>query len=391
MDDQQKTKRNYILTGILILIWVFSFGYMTIKDRLASRTSENSTATTTVSDKTIKIGVALALSGDAAPWGEASRNAVELAAADLSKSNILGGKKLQFFIEDTKSSSKDSVSAVSKLLNIDAADAIMVTWLDSYQGAESIVPPTKVLISEDAAIEAVNEPLNHTNVFSLWYRTKSKSETILGDMQKSGYKKVYIVTLNDSYYTKLQQFFGQEAASRNMKILGTESLLADADTKTVISKIIQAKPDAVFFGSYDDKLSVNFFKNFAELTKGKIPLYGDEFVDQDFKGTSFNKQWFENIRFFVPADPDANFAAEYRQKFGKEPEFSAVNTYDTFTLLAKTIANSGTDDIAAILKKGEFDTFTYGKIRFDDIGGVVSDNKAIVMKQIKNGQISVVK
>ena len=339
-----------------------------------------------VSGETIKIGAALALSGDAAPWGEVSRNAAQLAVDEINETGGINGKQVALIIEDTKSSSKDSVTAASKLVNVDKAQAIMITWLDSYPGAESVMPVNMPLISQDAAIESVNVPVNHPNIFSLWYRTTAKAESVLGAMAQAHVKTAYIVTQNDSYYATLNDFLKKEAEKRGISIIATESLNPADDARTVVAKIKSLKPDAVFFGSYDDKLSVNFIKTYRDLIGYSVPFYGDEFIEQDFIGKSFNPAWFEGVTYYVPADPNKAFAEKYMARFGVDPKFSAGTTYDTVKILAQYLTDMPSDT-AAYMKSTSFNTVTYGKISFDEIGGVVADRAGIAIKRISGGKI----
>ena len=87
----------------------------------------------------------------------------------------------------------------------------------------------------------------------------------------------------------------------------------------------------------------------------------------------------------------ANFIAKYKARFGVDPMFSAVNTYDTVYVLAKYLKdNLGThtaEDLNTYMLSTKFDTLTYGPITFDSIGGVVSDQVAIVMKEVKGGAL----
>ncbi|OGG43291.1 hypothetical protein A2841_03815 [Candidatus Kaiserbacteria bacterium RIFCSPHIGHO2_01_FULL_48_10] len=339
-----------------------------------------------VAGETVKIGAALALSGDAAPWGEVSRNAAQLAVDEINQGGGINGKQVILAVEDTKSSSKDSVTAVSKLVNVDKVQAVMITWLDSYPGAESVMPVNMPLVSQDAAIESVNVPVNHPNVFSLWYRTAAKAESVLGAMAQEQVKTAYIVTQNDSYYATLNSFLKKEAGKQGIAIIAAESLNPSDDARTVVAKIKSLKPDAVFFGSYDDKLSVNFIKSYRDIIGYSIPFYGDEFIEQDFMGKSFNPAWFEGITYYVPADPNKAFAEKYMARFGVGPKFSAGTTYDTVKILAKYLADMPSDT-AAYMKGMSFNTVTYGKISFDEIGGVVTDRTGIAIKRISGGKI----
>ncbi len=361
-------------TWIAIILIVIA-GYFVV--------SRNKSAT---NDGVVTIGAALALSGDAAPWGEVSRNAAQLAIDEINEAGGIRGRQIALVVEDTKSSSKDSVSAVSKLVNVDKAQAVMITWLDSYPGAESVMPENIPLISQDAAIESVNVPVNHQNVFSLWYRTTAKAQSILGAMDRAHVKTAYLVTQNDSYYATLNAFLKEEAKKRGISIIASESLNPTDDGRTVVSKVKAAKPDAVFFGSYDDKLSVSFMKAYRGIIGYGIPLYGDEFIEQDFGNGNFDPAWFEGVVYYVPADPDPAFARKYEARFGKTPKFSAGTTYDTVNVLARYLADMPADT-ALYMRKTSFETVTYGKISFDEIGGIIADTAAITTKKISGGRI----
>ncbi|MCF7865484.1 MAG: ABC transporter substrate-binding protein [Candidatus Pacebacteria bacterium] len=338
-----------------------------------------------------KIGAALGLTGDASAWGEASRNAILLAQDEINAKGGIDGKKLEIVIEDMKSTSKDSVNAMSKLVNVDKVNAVMITWLDSYQGSESVVSENIPLISQDAAIESVNIPKNHKNVFSLWYRTSSKANVTIDEMIKSGVKTLYIVTQNDSYYSTLVQFLKKEVENRGIKIVGSEFMNSGSDVRTVISKVQSANPDAVFFGAYDEKLSVDFPKRWNELTKKDIALFADEFLEQSIQAKKVDAKWVEGAKYYVPSDPKADFVAKYKTRFGVEPMFSAINTYDTVYVLAKYLKDNPAphtaEDLNAYMLSTKFDTQTYGPIKFDSIGGVVSSSTAIMMKEVRGGKL----
>ncbi len=335
--------------------------------------------------ETIKIGAALALTGDAAPWGEESFKAAQMAVNEINSKGGIQGKNFELVVEDMKSSSKDSVTAVSKLINVDSVKAVMVTWLDSYQGSESIIPQNILLISQDAAIESVNTPVNHQNVFSLWYRTEAKALVTVDAMKKAEVKKLYIVLQNDSYYSKLKEFLVNEAERQGIQIVGQELINPDNDGRTVIAKINEEKPDAIFFGSYDPKLSFGFIKKYREISGKKIAFYGDEFIEQDLTDNNFNTSWLEGIKYYVPATPNEAFSEKFMAQFGHEPMFSAGTTYDTVYVIAKYLQDNP-QDISDYMKSVSFDTITYGKVTFDGIGGVVADKSAIMMKEIKGSK-----
>ncbi len=337
-------------------------------------------------DSPLKIGAAFALTGDAAPWGEESLRSAQLAVDEINEKGGVNGKKIELVTEDMKSSTAGGVSAVTKLINVDKVKAVMITWLDSYAGAESAVPKNMLMISQDAAIESVNTPVNHENVFSLWYRTAAKAKVTLDEMKRSGVKTVYLVLQHDSYYTKLLEFLKAEALNQDISIVGEELLNPTDDTRTTIAKISESKPDAVFFGSYDEKLSVSFLKRYNEIVRTPIAFYGDEFIEQDLANKNFNPTWLEGIKYYVPASPNLAFSEKFKERFGHLPMFSAGTTYDTVYVIAEYLKDNPRN-LNTYMKSTTFDTITYGKIKFDEIGGVVSDTSAITIKKISAGKV----
>ncbi len=336
---------------------------------------------------TVKIGAAFAMTGDAAPWGEASLNAAKLAVEEINKNGGINGKTAELVLEDTKSTSKDTVTAVSKLQNVDEVSAIAATWLDSFQGAGSVINDRMLLISQDAAIESVNMPKLYPRVFSTWYRTSAKSMVTIGQMKKQGVKKLYIILQNDPYYVTLMDFLKKEAVKEGIEIVGTEMVNPNnGDIRTIITKANSSGADGLFFGSYDSKLSAEFLKTYSLILKKSVAVFGDEFIEQEFTSGDFAPGLFEGIQYYVPAASTASFASKYKEKFGKDPVFSAGTTYDTIMIIARYLKDQP-EDIDSYMRSTTFDTITYGKVTFDQIGGVVSSVPAIVMKKIEASKI----
>lgn len=79
--------------------------------------------------KTIKIGVNMELSGAAGAYGQAEKQGIELAAQEINKAGgIKVGKtkkKVQMIYRDNKTSTTDSASVASKLVNNDKVVAVI--------------------------------------------------------------------------------------------------------------------------------------------------------------------------------------------------------------------------------------------------------------------------
>lgn len=337
------------------------------------------------SQESIKIGAALALTGDAAVWGEAAKNGIELAVKEINASAGQDSASISLVTEDTRSSSKDTVSAVSKLQNVDKVNALIVSWLDVYQGAESVLKPNTLMISPDAGTEGVNGTKVHTNVFSTWYRTQPKSELAVKHMAAHGVKKLYIIVQNDSYYVSAVGFTEAAAKKYGIEVVGKDMLSEGTDMQTILTKAAAKKPDAVFVALYDEKQNVDFLKKHGALLGATVKVYGDEFIQQNYNNTtSYNPQWFEGFYFYTPKQANTAFVEKYKAAYGKDPIFGASTAYDSVYMIAKALKDKPAD-LNSYMRATKFATVSYGEVTFDEIGGISTLESYFVIKQVQGG------
>ena len=330
-----------------------------------------------------KLGAALALSGDAAVWGEAALNGAKLAVNEINNDGGINGRPIELIVEDMKSTNKDSVLAVSKLQDVNKVNGLMISWLDVYTGPLGNIKADMLTISPDAGVEALRTEKVYPNVFSLWYRTGPKSELAVKTMAEMGKKKLYLIGQNDPYYIGALNFMKEAAKKYGVEIVGEDLLTSDIDMKSVLLKAQQAKPDVVFFGLYDEKQYAEIIKR-NKTYLGDAVLFADEFVQQNHTRKDFGENAFEGIYFYAPQQPDTKFITAYKEAYGKDPVFGAGPSYDAVKVFAE-YWKENPEDINRFMLNTSFDTVTFGKIGFDEFGGVKSDNNSFVIKQIKNG------
>ena len=348
----------------------------------------------------VKIGGAFALSGDSSvtSWGEAGKNGAQMAVYDINARGGINGQKVELVIEDMQSTSRGSVSAVSKLINVDHVTAIVgPSWLDVYQGAETLSSTKNiVMITPDGGVEAINGTTNgktiHKNVFSTWYRTDVKARQIVGYMAAHGVKRLAGLYANDSYYTDFSARVESYAKEKGIEIVDRELIGENAtDVRTLTLKIKNSNPDAVFFGFYDEKNIFNFLKIHKE-TFANVPLYGDEFVHDHYMRPEY-KDLYEGTVYFHATAPQSNFVLAYKARYGIEPVFGAGTAYDATKIIAKMLADKGinsdsnTPDYDAYLRNTSFDTVSYGRMTFDGIGGVKTANNQFDLWKVVDNRI----
>lgn len=340
----------------------------------------------------IKIGGAFGLSGFAAAWGEAERNAATLAIEEINKQGGVDGRQLVLISEDTASSPTKTVSAVNKLIDIDQVDVILgPSWLDSYQGAAPIADRKNiVMLTSSASITAVQgygEP-KYDNVFSTWYRTDQETEQLLEYLSDAGQTRIALFFQNDPFWVDLQSFIKQNLPDDLQIVSEMNFHSEEIDFRTYLQKLKQEDPDAIIFGLNSERAN-SAFLNQRQNIYPESTLYTTEWIEELATQPEIARL-LNNTFFIAPSVPDQNFIEKYIDRFGVDPVFSASNAYDAIYILAEAVEESGldSDSIKDYLRNNEFDTVSFGRMTFDDIGGVVGGD--FVIKEIIDGGVRIV-
>ena len=335
----------------------------------------------------VRIGAAVALTGDTSAWGEVEKNGIDLAASEINAAGGINGKQVQVIYEDTKSSSDGSLSAVQKLISVDdVSDIIGPTWLDSYPGAQGAVKNKNiVMITPSASITAVQQGQPIPNIFSTWYRTSALAKGLADTVRADGKKNVALVFQNDAYYQEFIDSFKAEAKIEGVNIASVDLINpGQTDFKTVFAKLKSEQVDGIVFGMYDEAMTDNFLRNHFQIAD-TIPLYSNDAVRGLMSNDQY-KKFLEGTTFVENFSPSNVFIQKYTAAYGTAPVLSASTAYDAMNILAQTI-QSKTSDQVAYIKSHTFDTVSFGAATFDSIGGINTSNSQYQIRKIVSGEI----
>jgi branched-chain amino acid transport system substrate-binding protein len=295
-----------------------------------NRTSQ-SRAPTTVSAP-ILVGAVLPLTGGLAFLGSGERIAMGLAVADVNARP--GGPRLDIAFEDSKSTSRDGVTAAQKLLA--AKPAAMVTSL-------TIVSLAANPILADAGVAqlalSVHPQITASaaNLFRPYYGFETEMRAIADFVGKSGAKRVAALWINvpesqvaiDNYLTPALRAPGGDVVASLPFGFDTR------DFKPLMAAIAAKRPDA---------LVVIDFGNMVASIVEAARLQG---IQNIIGSVGFVVTTPDGIKavtglpFAVPAfllEENASFNA-FRDRFkaasgGLDPNFDAVAAYDAVMLIA---------------------------------------------------------
>lgn len=94
----------------------------------------------------IKIGFVGPLSGFGAPWGEESKEAVEIAVKEINDGGGIKNKKLEVIYEDGKCASKEAVNAAHKLISVDQVKIILTVCGQESMAIAPLAEKNKVIM-----------------------------------------------------------------------------------------------------------------------------------------------------------------------------------------------------------------------------------------------------
>jgi len=325
-------------------------------------------------EDTTVIGGAFALTGMAATWGEAEMNGAQLAIEE-------SGKDITFIVEDIGDTNVKALSAVNKLITIDKADIIIgTTWLDTFGAAAPLSDQyNKIMITPSASITALKKEHNYPNIFSTYYRSESEAKAVAQAING----KVILVLDNDPFFQALSTAFKEIAEENKIHIIKEFDITpGETDFRTILLKIKQLQPNAIYWGLSEENSILAFLKQKKELgvnTEIYTTTAMVELADNEL---------FEGVHISTHPDVDAEFSKKYKQRFGKDPVFSASNAYDATKIALDALENTGstTEAMREYLVQNEFDTITFGKAKFDEIGGLTGGG--FLVKVIRNGELT---
>jgi branched-chain amino acid transport system substrate-binding protein len=369
-------KKRYLVGG-LVLLAVIAIVIVVVK----SRRSEPS--------NTVRVGAILPMTGTSANYGELMSRGISVAADEFNASRAKDSPSLDVVIEDSKSTPRDGLSAMQKLIQIDKVAAVMP--------ALSGVVLACVPIAESNHVVLLNCPANSPKlrgagsfVFNITILSDQESE-YLADFafNKMGAKSAAIAFVNNEYGRSYGDSFAKKYTAVGGVIKLSEGHEQGAtDFRTTIEKFRSANVDLVFLATYYAEGAL-FLKQSKELGFKSKWLSNSSMETPDFLKIAGDAG--EGLVFSQPGfDADSSneltkkFVAEYRKRYGINPDFWSAQYYDGTRLLGAAVASGARtgDEIRAYLKNLKGFPGLTGPIEFDEKGGVT---RTVRFKTVKNG------
>ncbi|THF63284.1 ABC transporter substrate-binding protein [Pseudothauera rhizosphaerae] len=320
----------------------------------------------------VKVGIALDISGPFAALGAESRDGFDLAIEKLG--GKLGGLPAEVVKTDFGGSPEQAVQLVQRYLQREKID--FFTGPIASNSALAVGP----------ALFAAKVPFISSNPGPSPYAGKQCNPYFFGQYQndtydeaagklanEKGYKNMVIVAPN--YPAGKDHLNGFKRLYKGALKDEIYTKVGQIDYAAEIAQIRAAKPDAVFF-FLPGAMGINFVKQFVGGGLKDIPLVAPGFsADQDviqavgepMLGLYNTAHWTHDLQ--IPAN--AEFVAAFRKKYdGRYPTVYAAMAYDTIMAIDAAVRDVGgrIEDraaVAAALAKPSFQSvrgeFAYGR------------------------------
>lgn len=353
---------------------------------------------------TFKIGISGPLTGDAAVYGNAVKNAAELAVEEV---NAKGGIQLEFKMEDDQADSEKSPTAYGTLK--DWGMQIGLGTVTSGAGAavsQNYADDTTFALTPSASSPTViYRDTDYTDSFGYVYQmcfTDPNQGSASADYIKGhtdlGTKVAVIYKSDDNYSTGIYQKFVAEAKEVGLEVVSETSFdNSSANDFNVQLKDAQAKgADIVYLPIYYQPASMILTQ--ADKMGYAPTFFGVDGMDGILSLEGFDTQLAEGVYLLTPFSADAtdeltaNFVKNYKDKYGETPNQFAADAYDCIYAIynalteGKATPDMSNSEIADILIEQftsmEFNGVTGSNVTWAKTGEVSKTPKAVI---IQNG------
>jgi len=341
---------------------------------------------------TIKIGVAGPHTGDLAPYGIPTKDAVVMVAEQVNAAGGVLGQQVEVLPMDDQCKPEIATNAATKLVSQGVSIVIGHVCSGATKAAMGIYKEAGVIAISPSA---TNPPLTQSGDYPNFYRTIA-SDDMQGKLAsdfatgKLSAKKIAIIHDKGDYGKGFADFakkFIEEGGKA--KVVMYEGITPGAmDYSAVVQKIRREGADTVIFGGYHPEAS----KLIAQMKKKRVKA---AFLGPDgIKGDGFLEiagKKAEGVYATGPMDVSSyadnkKARADYQKKFGKDPGTFFDQGYAAMQAALNAIKVAGGTDYAKLEKalRTNFVETAVGKIKFDAIGD--AEGVGFSVYQVQNGK-----
>ncbi|WP_424535167.1 urea ABC transporter substrate-binding protein [Sphaerisporangium viridialbum] len=305
---------------------------------------------------TIKVGVLHSLSGTMAISEVTVRDAELLAIEEINAAGGVLGKKLVPVVEDGASDWPTFAEKATKLIAQDKVATVFGGWTSASRKAMlPVFEKRKALLWYPVQYEGLE---SSPYIFYTGATTNQQIVPGLDYLKEKGKKKIFLVGSDYVFPRTANKIIKAYAAANGMQVLGEEyTPLGHTEYSTLVNKVVQAKPDAVF-NTLNGDSNVAFFKQLksAGVTAERMPVMSVSVAEEEVKGIGVDNIAGHLVawNYYQTTDNSANkkFVEAFKAKYGPGRVTSDPMEagYNAVYLWAEAAKKAGSTDVEAVKK-----------------------------------------
>jgi branched-chain amino acid transport system substrate-binding protein len=294
--------------------------------------------------RSVRIGLGAPLTGPAAFDGQMIRDGAQL-ATDLGKERVAG---LELVVEDDKSDPKEGAAIANKF----AGDTDLVAVVGHYNSSVTLAAAPVLGKTGIVQISPGSSSPKITGYSKWLFRTQPTDKTVGENIVRwaidNGHRRAAVIYEDTDFGKGLEHIYAENWPGEGREIVLTESYLSGktTDFTAILTKLRNAGADVVLLGAlYNEAaligkqarqlgVSLPFYGDTSQATQAFIDLGGDAIEGWRVVGASDPNSADPGVQKFVQA---------FRDRFGKEPNGFAAQSYDATSILIEAVARHGPD------------------------------------------------
>jgi branched-chain amino acid transport system substrate-binding protein len=291
----------------------------------------------------IKLGVAAALTGNAAQYGVPIRKGFELAVGEINGSGGINGNRLELVIEDEQGKKEEAINVFRKLIFQDKVLMLFgPTLSNSAQASDPVAQAAKAVVFGTS-----NTADGITSIGDYVFRNSVTERDILPvtlkiAAQRTGLKRVAVLYGNDDIFTKSgYDNFKKALQDLNIPVAATETFAkGDVGFKPQLTKIKASNPDAIVLSALVAE-GAPIMVQARQLGIG-LPFIGGNGMNSprifELAKDSSDNLWVGSPwSAESPTPENKRFIAAYQKAYALMPDQFAAQAYDAMYIVAQAL------------------------------------------------------
>ena len=329
----------------------------------------------------IKLGFSAGLLGLKSELGVSGRNGVELAVEEINLAGGIKGQKLELVVANDGNNSRAALEADRQLTQMGAK--VIIGHMVSGVGKSTVKYANEkqfLLVSPTIATEELTG--YDDNFIRIIASNSIQGKSLaLAALQETGVARVAVVydINNESFAKPIIQSFKQNTSGSRLLILDEMSFSGQYEFGKIIDRLRVDEAEGVLLiaSSLDSGMFCQQLRKKSLHLQVFAPMWTmtNDFLQaggEDGEGTYFVSQvdLSNQTQYYL------RFRENYKNRFGEEPTFASILSYDAAKIAAFGIEEAGNDSAkkikAAILSRGNFEGLQ-GQINLDAFGDMQCD------------------